>query len=187
MCLGVEVNKEKIGNLLIYLAEKLKPLYHTKLIKLLYLIDEGSVRDSGVPITWLDYKVWQYGPVSPVIYEIHYKNNCFTEYISCEQNEYGRLINPRKKFSDDEFSKYELDLIESIIEKYKNVKAEELVEETHGKNTLWSITKEENSIEFDSEVAKISPYSIDLSRLVRDDEVKMDNYLGAQDLMSLKV
>ena len=24
------------------------------------------------PITWLDYKVWQYGPVSPAIYEIHY-------------------------------------------------------------------------------------------------------------------
>ena len=71
MDIGVEVNKEKIGNLLIYLAVHLNPLFHTKLIKLLYLIDENAVRDCGVPVTWLDYKVWQYGPVAPVIYEIH--------------------------------------------------------------------------------------------------------------------
>lgn len=186
MCLGVEVNREKIGNLLIYLAEKLKPLYHTKLIKLLYLIDEESVRNSGVPVTWLDYKVWQYGPVSPPIYEIHYKDNCFAEFINCEQNKYGRLISPKKDFSDDEFSKYELGVIDNIIKKYKGVNAEGLVDQTHGANTLWSITKEENNIEFDSEIAKISNYSIDLSRLVKDDEMKMDNYLGAQDLMSLK-
>lgn len=186
MCLGVEVNKEKIGNLLIYLAEKLKPLYHTKLIKLLYLIDEESVKSSGVPITWLEYKVWQYGPVSPAIYEIHYKDNCFNEYINCEKNELGRLISPKKVFSEDEFSRYELRLINDIVRKYKNVSGEVLIEKTHGDNTLWRMTKEEHNIEFDSEIAKVSNYSIDLSRLVKDDAVKMDNYWGAQDLMLLK-
>ena len=186
MCLGVEANKEKIGNLLIYLAENLEPLYHTKLIKLLYLIDEESVKDSGVPITWLEYKVWQYGPVSPAIYELHYKENCFTEYVSCEQNEQGRLIIPRKGFSNDEFSRYELDMIEKIARKYHDVNVESIVEETHGEDTLWSITKREKNIEFDSEIAKISNYSIDLSRLVKDDEVKMDNYWGARELLTLK-
>ena len=187
MCLGVEVNKEKIGNLLIYLAENLKPLYHTKLIKLLYLIDEESVKDSGVPITWLDYKVWQYGPVSPAIYEIHYKDNCFTEYVSCEQHEHGRLIIPKRDFSNEEFCQHELDLIEQVARIYKSVNAEDLVGKVHGEDTLWSITKKENKIEFDSEIAKITNYSIDLSRLIEDDEIKMDNYLGAQDLMILKV
>ena len=187
MCLGVEVNKEKIGNLLIYLAENIKPPYHTKLLKLLYLIDEESVRDSGVPITWLDYKVWQYGPVSPAIYEIHYKDNCFSEYVSCEQNIHGRLISSKKIFSDDEFSRYELEIIERVVNKYKNVNAEELVKETHGEDTLWNITKKENNIEFDSEIAKISNYSIDLYRLIEDDKIKLDNYWGAQELMTLKV
>ena len=64
MCLGIQVNKDKIGNLIVLLAGRLKPLYHTKLIKLLYLIDEEAVKDGGIPITWLDYKAWQYGPVS---------------------------------------------------------------------------------------------------------------------------
>jgi len=46
MCLGVDVNKEKIGNLMIYLADNLMPLYHTKLIKLMYLIDVSYRRNS---------------------------------------------------------------------------------------------------------------------------------------------
>ena len=101
------------------------------------------MKDSGVPITWLEYKVWQYGPVPPAIYELHYKDNCFTEYVHCEQNEHGRLIIPEKEFSKDEFSRYELNLIEKIVKKYHDVSVEEIVEETHGEDTLWSITKKE--------------------------------------------
>ena len=187
MCMGIEVNKEKIGNLLIYLADRLSPLYHTKLIKLLYLIDECAVKECGVPVTWLDYKVWQYGPVSPDIYEIHYKDNCFSEFVNCEHTARGRIIRPKKKFSNDEFSEYELELIDCVIEKYKYANAEDIIEELHGENTLWSIIKNENNIEFDSEIAKISNYSIDLSLLVRDDEWKMDNYACAQDLLALKL
>ena len=186
MCLGVDVNKEKIGNLMIYLADNLMPLYHTKLIKLMYLIDEIAVKDSGVPVTWLDYKVWQYGPVSPAIYEIHYKDNCFSEYVSCDRTERGRLIRSKKEFSDDEFSRYEMELIEGVVRKYKNSNVEALVEETHGENTLWSRIKEENNIEFDSEIATISNYSIDFSLLLKDDFIKLDNFLGAKDLMLLK-
>ncbi|HEY5570416.1 MAG TPA: type II toxin-antitoxin system antitoxin SocA domain-containing protein, partial [Bacteroidales bacterium] len=61
MCIGIQVNKDKIGNLIVLLATRLKPLYHTKLIKLLYLIDEEAVKEDGVPVTWLEYKVWQFG------------------------------------------------------------------------------------------------------------------------------
>ena len=61
MCLGIKVNKDKIGNLMVYLSERISPIYHTQLIKLLYLIDEEAVKDDGVPVTWLDYKAWQYG------------------------------------------------------------------------------------------------------------------------------
>ena len=186
MCLGVEVNKEKIGNLMIYLADNLRPLYHTKLIKLLYLIDEAAVKDSGVPVTWLDYKVWQYGPVSPAIYEIHYKDNCFSEYVGCERTEWGRLIVPKQGFSVDEFSRYEMELIEKVTKKYKNINAEDIVGVSHGKNTLWSKIKEENGIEFDSEIATTTNYSIDFSFLIKDDFIKLDNFLGAKDMLLLK-
>ena len=55
---------------MVYLSERISPIYHTQLIKLLYLIDEEAVKDDGVPVTWLDYKAWQYGPVAPDTYYI---------------------------------------------------------------------------------------------------------------------
>ncbi len=58
----------KIGNILAYMATQTEPLYMTKALKLLYIIDETAVRQSGSPITWLDYKVWKNGPVSHEIY-----------------------------------------------------------------------------------------------------------------------
>ena len=60
MCLGIKVNKDKIGNLMVYLSERISPIYHTQLIKLLYLIDEEAVKDDGVPVTWLDYNCLLY-------------------------------------------------------------------------------------------------------------------------------
>lgn len=41
---------DKIGNALIYLADKLPQLTKTKLLKLLYIMDEISIKKSGIPI-----------------------------------------------------------------------------------------------------------------------------------------
>ena len=41
---------------------KQKYLYSTKLIKLLYIIDEKSVLSTGTPISWLTYYVYKMGP-----------------------------------------------------------------------------------------------------------------------------
>jgi len=51
----------KIGNLLNYLSTRIPNLNMTKALKLLYLIDETSYMRTGVPVTWLDYKVWEMG------------------------------------------------------------------------------------------------------------------------------
>ena len=63
MCLGMYTNRNLIGNILILLSTRCKPLYHTKLLKLLYLIDEEATKRTGTPLTWLSYNVWQFGPV----------------------------------------------------------------------------------------------------------------------------
>ena len=60
---------DKIGNLLSYLTLKNSSLSLTKALKLLYLIDEISVLESGSPITFLDYKVWENGPVAHELYD----------------------------------------------------------------------------------------------------------------------
>ncbi len=82
MCIGIKANKELIGNLMILLAERCKPLYHTKLLKLLFLIDEESMRRTATPITWLNYKAWQFGPVNEDVFMSKIEGcNKFDKYV----------------------------------------------------------------------------------------------------------
>jgi uncharacterized phage-associated protein len=183
MSLGILANKDKIGNLMILLAEKLNPLYHTKLIKLLYLIDEAAVKDDGIPVTWLDYKVWQYGHVAPETFFIKDNNHLFAGYVNTIKEENKMIITPAVEFKVDSFSEYELEIIDKVIAKYKNYSAEELVTLTHEKDSLWSITKQENDIDFENSLANISDVSIDLKRLIIGDKQKLSNYEGAREMM----
>lgn len=182
--LGVQVNKELVGNIIILLAEKCAPLYHTKLIKMLYLIDEKAIKDSGVPITWLDYKVWQYGPVDPAIF--HIKDN-FGEYVSAVVNsEYNgvstTIIKPLRKFNDDELSDYDLDIINEVIEECKDKKACELVHITHEPGSPWDIAKKRNELDFS--IANISDAKVDMGVLIESSPEKQARYKESYDHMA---
>lgn len=182
--LGVQVNKELVGNIIILLAEKCAPLYHTKLIKMLYLIDEKAIKDSGVPITWLDYKVWQYGPVDPAIF--HIKDN-FGEYVSAIINSeyngvYTTIIKPLRKFDDGELSDYDLDIINEVIEECKDKKACELVHITHKPGSPWDISKKRNELDFS--IANISDAKVDMGVLIESSPEKQARYKEAYDHMA---
>jgi len=183
MSIGILANKDKIGNIMILLAERLKPLYHTKLIKLLYLIDEAAVKDDGIPVTWLDYKVWQFGPVAPETFYIKDGDHLFTNYISTIKSDKGTIIVPLVHFDRTLFSEYELEIIDKIISKYGALTSEELVIHTHEQESLWNTTKQENDIDFVNSPANISNVSIDLKRLIAGDKQKLSNYEGAYEMM----
>jgi uncharacterized phage-associated protein len=183
MSLGILANKDKIGNLMILLAGTLSPLYHTKLIKLLYLIDETAVKDDGIPVTWLDYKVWQYGPVAPETYFIKDNDHLFAKYIHTKKSENGTLIVPVSPFNENSFSEYELEIINQVISKYGSLSSEDLVQLTHEKNSLWYKTKLENDLDFENSIANVSDISIDLKRLVANDEQKLSKYEGAYEML----
>ena len=183
MSLGILANKDKIGNLMILLAERLSPLYHTKFIKLLYLIDETAVKDDGIPVTWLDYKVWQYGPVAPETYFIKDDDHLFAKYIHTKKTESGTLIVPAAPFDENSFSEYELDLVNQVISKYGLLSAEDLVQLTHEQNSLWTKTKLENDLDFENSIANVSDISLDLKRLIINDELKLSNYEGAYEML----
>jgi uncharacterized phage-associated protein len=187
MCLGIKVNKDKIGNLMVYLSERISPIYHTQLIKLLYLIDEEAVKDDGVPVTWLDYKAWQYGPVAPDTYYIKCGGMEFSDYVKaekCSGSDNHFYVLPKVSFSDDKFSDYEMDIIDRVIKEYGNKKPSELVNLTHKKGSLWDITKKEHNIIFDNDY-KVSDYSVDFKRVIADDPEKLENYNGAMEIMMI--
>jgi len=187
MCLGMKVNKQLIGNIMILLAERCKPLYHTKLLKLLYLIDEESTKKTGAPMTWLDYNVWQFGPVAEDVYFSkvggYNKFSGFVKFDLVSNNKY--IIRPVAKFDDSEFSDGDLKIIEDVIEKYGNLNTKQLVEVTHSKDSLWEKTKKTNRIQFSGQ-NKTSSINLNFSELLDGDGFKKTIYYNTLEVVELK-
>src|SRR6186713_76514 len=88
---------EKVGNGIIYLAERIKPLYKTKVLKLLYLLDEASVKEVGIPMFALEYRAWRMGPVSKEIYvDIDDGPHLLKAHIRVLRDEKGDRVEPAK-------------------------------------------------------------------------------------------
>lgn len=181
MCLGTRLYKDKIGNLLIKISNDLGVVYHTKLLKLLFIIDETSVKKYGVPVTWLDYKVWKLGPVPPMIYnDISFDGKEYLDFIKPIKDDRGIKIVAIKEFSDLDFSEVELDLINEVIKDYGQKNADELIAVTHKDNGLWkNIVKSKGDEDTLFEEVNTTPYSIDFTKAIETDRDKMNTYVNA--------
>jgi uncharacterized phage-associated protein len=169
---------ERLGNTILFLVEKIKPLYKTKLLKLIYLLDELSTFRNGVPFLGLDYKVWQAGPVNSDLYEELNQPYLLDSFICLIQDEKGVLVTGKKKFSDDEFSEMEINLLKEITQRYKSTPAEKLVQITHRKSAPWYIVAEENNLleAFEEKKINTTDIPIDMTLLIKDDAQKMAMY-----------
>lgn len=188
MSIGLSVNKEKIGILLAYLCSRIPNMHLRKLLKILYLIDEESVRQRAIPVTWLDYYAWIKGPVAPEVYNI--KNGAFSDYVLCERKENGKwytnaFVQHAYQLEEEMkiFSQWEIGLIDSIIAQYKDKTAEQLTDETHTPQSLWSKVVAENHIDFDNNPE--TDYRIDLNRL-NESEYSKATYEDAEDCMKMQ-
>lgn len=187
MDIGIASNKDLIGNLIIYIAEKCRPLYHTKLLKLLYLIDEEAVKEKGTPITWLEYNVWRLGPVPKEIYFSKIENcNSFENYFSFKESNKSYKIVPNKLFDDSEFSSKDLEIIDKILNLYKDKRADQLIKITHQKGSLWSKKVEIKKIKF-SDKNTTSLETIDFIELLKDDTLKRMSYFMAKECLTVNL
>jgi uncharacterized phage-associated protein len=177
---------DKIGNLLNYLSTTITGLSMTKALKLLYLIDETSYARTGSPITWLEYKVWEMGPVAEELYnELKYKQYFiqngkplnFDSFIKIEKENIGEdkfqvKILPNGDYSLKEFSEFDIDIIDKIIDRFGSLTAAQLIRILHEENTLWHKYVSENNLALNFKVySKKSNFSIDFSKLIQDDPI----------------
>lgn len=171
---------DKIGNTVVYLTEKIKNASKTKIIKLLYILDEISIKKSGIPFLNLEYKVWKFGPVANDIFvEFSSAPSLLREYIIRSTTVEGHdYISPKQAFKDDEFSQNELDLLDFVIAKFKDYTSDDLIAYTHRKNSPWYNTAVKNSVLELLENEKISTtdFVIDMSELVSYDDRKLNIY-----------
>lgn len=169
----------KIGNTIIYLADKIPSLFKTKLLKLLYILDEVSIRKYGVPFLNLEYEIWKLGPVSNDLYvETTEKPVMLKKYIDVQNEGNNCKIIAQRPFNDDEFSDSELELLDLVIKRFGNDPAEKLIEYTHRKTSPWYLTaKKYNILELlESEVLPTTQFFVDFNFLLEGDEQKKRKY-----------
>ena len=190
MNFGIPYTKDqidKIGNTIIYLAEKIQPLSKTQLLKLIYLIEEVSVKKYGMPFLNLRFDVWKFGPVSRDIYaELTGETFLLSKFIDKYQGaDNATYIKSITAFSDDEFSDNEIELLDLVISHY-NLNATQLVKITHRKHSLWYTTaKKHNVLEYLEEgVMNTTDFEIDFSDLLIDEPEKKAFYLDNKEFLS---
>lgn len=130
--------REKLANTIIYFAEKVPNISKTKLIKLLYLLEEFYVKKHNIPFLDIDFEVWQAGPVNRETYiELSDKPIILKGYIERSCDAENTYITPIKKFSDDEFSDDEIEMMDFIITHFNDKTAKELVDYVHRPGSAW--------------------------------------------------
>lgn len=180
---------DKIGNTLIYFTSVLGEIPKTKALKLLYFLEEKSINETGIPFFGLDWKVWKLGPVDQTIFnEFSNTPDLLKDYISTDFRENNvSMVKGIREFNDDEFSDYEILLLEKVVKSLGNLSASELSELTHKKGGLWDKVASEKGLleKFENGLATTSDYHIDFSNLIESDEVKIQMFNNYFDLKSI--
>jgi uncharacterized phage-associated protein len=159
----------------------------TKTLKLLYILDETSIKETGSPVTWLDYKVWENGPVAIDVYnEIkHQEVFCYQgkelsllhsiqleKKFNIDRNSEEVFLKPNGDFDKTIFNRYELNLLETIVFKYGNWNATELINFLHEEGSLWhKMVSEHNLINHFQQIGKRTNHSIEFNDLLENNPI----------------
>jgi uncharacterized phage-associated protein len=173
----------------------------TKALKLLYLIDETSYTRTGVPVTWLDYKVWKMGPVAEELYnELRHDQSMvqngepinldpfiYTEKTTTAKGTVNITIHPNGGYNLDDFSKFERELIDNIVDRFGSYSSNQLINLLHEENTLWSKKVSDNNLKLNFEVYGMkSNHTIDFSELIKEDPMMQLAAQSAFDSLQLQ-
>jgi uncharacterized phage-associated protein len=130
---------DKIGNTIIYFSQFMHDLTKTKILKILFLLEEASIKKTGQPFIGIDFQLWKLGPVAKDIFidlSTDEEPLLLKDYISRDSSD-DRVFKAKLPFNDDEFSTNDIKLMEIIAEFVKNKPASYLVKHTHGAASLW--------------------------------------------------
>lgn len=166
MCTLTITDKDKLGNAVVYIASHTNNLSKTKLLKLLYFMEEYSVRRFHTPFLGLPYEVWQAGPVAKDVFiDLSETPVILDGYIRKSIVGNATYITAAKDFCDDEFSDNDILVMDEVLKKYGSMTAAELVNITHQQGTLWyKVAKEENLLPlFEQKLINNSDLLIDFS------------------------
>jgi len=137
---------EKVSNLVLYFARKVKP-FKTKMNKLLFYADFFHFKKTGYSITGLTYQAIQKGPV-PKNYDWIFDKAMEEKFIKIMLHDYGNYMGEQflptgeKIFDEALFTSTELKAIEAVIVSFKKATVNEIVNKSH-EEKAWNDNVEE--------------------------------------------
>lgn len=138
MCKFSSDSRRKLGNTVVYIAHHTGSLSKTKLLKLLYLMEERMALQYHTPFLGIPFEVWQAGPVAKDIFiDLSGDLVLLKDYIYTEVRDNATYIKSSRAFDDSEFSDCEIAMMDAVLQKYGDKSACELVEVTHQEGGLW--------------------------------------------------
>ncbi len=169
MCRFSEPSRQKLGNTVLYIAQHAKYPYKTEILKLLYLMEELSVRQYNTPFLGIPFSVWRLGPVSVDVFEeLSDGPVILGDFITLQFNGQGLRVTPvaDREFNDDEFSDNDITVMEKVMKKYGDMDSEALIALTHKEGSLWYETAKEHGLlqDFEQKRANSSNIVIDMAR-----------------------
>lgn len=166
MCKLNASDRLKLGNTCVYMAQRIPDLSKTKLLKMLYFMEEYSVLRFKTPFLGLPFEVWQAGPVvKDVFVDLSEMPVLLDGFVERVQVDGATYVKPVAEFCDDEFSDNDIVVMDDMIKRYGDKTAKELVQLTHEVGTpWWKVAKEHGLLEaFEQKLMNNSDYVIDLS------------------------
>lgn len=176
---------DKIGNAIIFLSEKLQNLSKTKILKLLYILDELSIKRTGIPFVNLQYEVWKFGPVSKEIFiDLTTDMNLLAPYIRREIVNDKTYFTATTLFNDDEFSDNDIALLNEVVEKFGTLSTQKLIKYTHKEESPWYRTAVKHQVldALIKEEINNTDYLVDMSQIISYDKRKKQIFNEYQEM-----
>lgn len=142
-------SKEKIQNMILFFADK--TVLKTKLLKEMFYSDFLYYKETCQSITGLNYIKFPHGPVpeqyDSILAECY--NKKLIDYVVEYKNQYEcHNISSKKKFDKTIFSKDELEILNSVKDKFKNYNSRDIEEYSH-KEKAYIESKDGEKISYD--------------------------------------
>ena len=160
---------EKIKQASVYLANRIPDLYTTKFLKLFYYFDFISVLERGTPVSNDVYYHLPYGPIpsfikdqlsllkedwqaiNSLLMDDEYKlQSVLSDDIEMENkdgNKYVVKVKDEHEETLSYLSSYEQDLLDDLIEEFKDTRTKIMVDKTHNE-VPYEQTPENNIIDY---------------------------------------
>ncbi|MFV0553244.1 MAG: type II toxin-antitoxin system antitoxin SocA domain-containing protein [Mangrovibacterium sp.] len=126
----------KFTEMLVFFVERLEP-WKTKMNKLLFYTDFMMYKNYGISMSGMKYRAIMMGPVpnnfNSIFEYLANKEEFDIRFVSFPDGGTGEQFkpNPNRTFDTQQFSEAELNILESVAERFENVSTNEIIEISH--------------------------------------------------------